>query len=85
MTTKRKANKPQLPPDPDGQNNDRAKWAEAAIKEFERETGTDREDGLADLLCDLMHWADRNGFDFAAEMNQAAYHYDAETKGEVAA
>jgi hypothetical protein len=49
-----------LPPDPDGQNDDRASWADKAIQTFEMESGTDREDAVADLLCDLMHWVDRN-------------------------
>lgn len=48
-----------LPPDPDGQNDDRAKWADAAITAFRRETGSDDDTILSDLLADLMHWSDR--------------------------
>ena len=48
-----------LPPDPDGKNNDRAAWAKVALDAFMKETGTDLEDALCDLLCDLMHLSDR--------------------------
>ena len=68
-----------LPADPDGQNAERAEWAEMAIEQFENTTGTDREDALADLLCDLRHWADRNGLDWDAELNVAMGRYDEET------
>ena len=54
----------QLPPDPDNMNADRAEWAAAALRHFQCTTGTDYEDALGDLLCDLMHWCDRNNFDF---------------------
>jgi len=68
-----------LPPDPDGLNDDRAHWASAALHCFQRETGTDDDDALCDLLCDLMHWSDRNYFDFDAALFRARMHYDAET------
>ena len=68
-----------LPPDPEGQNDDRAEWAEAAIVTFEEQTGTDRGDAVCDLLADLMHWGDRNGQDFTAELERAQMHYAAET------
>ena len=71
-----------LPPDPEGQNGDRAAWAESAIVAFEAATGTDREDALADLLCDLMHWADRNGADFASQLDRAYRNYEEETAAE---
>ena len=68
-----------LPPDPEGQNDDRALWAEAAIEAFEAETRTDREDALPDLLCELMHWCDRNGQDFDAMLSRARGCYGEET------
>jgi len=46
------------------------------------ETGTDLEDALADLLADLMHWADRNSHDFDAALERARWHYEAETAAE---
>jgi len=49
-----------LPPHPENMNDHRVKWAAAALRCFQRETGTDNEDALTDLLCDLMHWCDRN-------------------------
>jgi len=71
-----------FPPDPEDMNDDRADWAEAALIEFRRITGTDDEDALGDLLCDLMHWSDRNGGDFENALRLARLHYDAETAPE---
>jgi len=68
-----------LPPDPEGMNGDRAEWAAAALRHFQCITGTDYEDSLGDLLGDLMHWADRNNFDFDAALARAQGHYAAET------
>lgn len=68
-----------LPPNPDGLNFDRAAWADKAISAFRAETGTDHEDSLGDLLTDLMHWADRAGFDFDLALERARGHYEAET------
>jgi hypothetical protein len=71
-----------LPPDPDGKNDERANWALNALNEFIRCTGPDEEDALCDLLCDLMHLADRREDhmpDFEAVLRRARYHYEAET------
>lgn len=73
-----------LPPDPDGMNDERSGWAETALVAFREATGTDREDALCDLLCDLMHLCDRvdtlGGFD--AQLERARGHYEADTGGE---
>lgn len=71
-----------LPGDPENMNSDRASWASAALREFQRVTGTDDEDRLGDLLCDLMHWCDRNDLDFDAALSRARMHYEAETTPE---
>jgi hypothetical protein len=68
-----------LPPDPDGMNNERSEWAAQAIAQFQSATHADAEDLLCDLLCDLMHWADRSGDDFEAQLARASNHYEAET------
>jgi hypothetical protein len=68
-----------LPPDPEYMNDARADWAATAIHCFAQKTGTDDEDVLADLLCDLMHWSDRHGGDFENALRLARLHYDAET------
>lgn len=70
---------PTLPPDPDGKNDDRAAWAGAALAKFMLLTGTDLEDAVGDLLTDLMHWTDRNNYDFDAALDRARFHYEAET------
>jgi hypothetical protein len=77
-----KRTRTKLPPDPDGQNNDRAEWAAAALRYFQCTTGTDYDDAICDLLCDLMHWCDRNKSDFDAELSRARMHYEAETTNE---
>lgn len=71
----------ELPPDPDSQNDDRAAWARHALTAFRRLTGTDREDALCDLLCDLMHLCDRDKRlgEFTAQLERAREHYEAET------
>ena len=69
-----------LPPDPEYMNDNRADWANAAICVFMRETGTDYEDCLCDLLADLLHWSDRHNFDFDAAMERARDHYREETR-----
>ena len=71
-----------LPPDPEGMNNKRAGWAKIALKAFIAETGTDEEDAVGDLLSDLMHWCDRNNYDFDAALTRAQGHYEAETTDE---
>jgi len=74
-----------LPPDPDGMNDKRASWAGSALAVFMRDTGTEDEDALGDLLADLMHWCDRNNYDFDAALGRAFGHYEAETGREEAA
>lgn len=71
-----------LPPDPEGMNDKRAVWAGAALATFIIQTGTEVEDAVGDLLGDLMHWCDRNNYDFEAALGRARGHYKAETVGE---
>ena len=71
--------KSKLPPDPEGQNDDRAEWAAASLRHFQCTTGTEYEDAPSDLIGDLMHWCDRNGMDFERELNRARRHYQEET------
>ena len=71
-----------LPADPEGMNDDRAAVAYSALEAFQCLTGIDPKDDTAvsDLLCDLMHWCDRNsdeGFDVA--LTRARAHYAEET------
>jgi hypothetical protein len=56
-------------------NSDRSRWAATALAAFRQETGSDREDSLGDLLCDLMDWADAHNFDFEAALFRARCHY----------
>ena len=59
-------------------NGKRAGWARIALDTFRADTGTDEEDALCDLLCDLMHLADFEGWDFENEHRRALTHYEAE-------
>ena len=59
-------------------NGERAGWARTAVDAFVADTGTDEEDALCDLLCDLMHLADFEGWDFSSECGRALLHYEAE-------
>lgn len=59
-------------------NRDRADWAAEALRQFQDTTGTDYEDALPDLLCDLMHWSDRENNNFQASLDRARQHYEAE-------
>jgi hypothetical protein len=56
-------------------NAERAASADAALKAYMSRTSCDCEDCLADLLCDLMHWADRCRSSFAAELRRAHFDY----------
>ena len=70
--------KRKLPPDPEELNNARAAWGAEALLHFTEVCKTDMEDALCDLLCDLRHWADRNGTDWQAELDRAMMHYNSE-------
>jgi hypothetical protein len=70
-------------PDPDSMNAEPAQWAAAALHEFQRITGTDDEDSLADLLCDLMHWCNQEDVDFGTALSRVQMNYEAETAPEL--
>lgn len=69
-------------PDPEHMNANRSGFASAAVEHFQEQTGTDDEDAVADLLADLMHFCDRDGYDFDAELARARMHYTEETSPE---
>lgn len=70
-------------------NQDRARWARNALTVFTAETFSgdhpdtmDRDDlecALADLICDLLHFADQQGFDPQMILEQGSGHYAVET------
>lgn len=65
-------------------NQDRAKWAMAAVQTFADVTGLDVDvDGLdtavSDLLADLAHLCDARGLSLCGLLNRAAMHYEDET------
>ena len=68
-----------VPPDPEGMNAEYAELAAASLRHFQRHTGSDWEDAPSDFLGDLMHFCDRNGFDFEHELERARRHYEEET------
>jgi len=66
-------------------NAERAASADAALLAYMNRTHCSCEDCIADLLCDLMHWADKCRFSFAEELYRARSNYAAETVLEEAA
>lgn len=56
-------------------NSKRAHWADKALTSFQVETRCDREDALANLLCDFMHLASREGWNFAQALRRAEDHF----------
>jgi hypothetical protein len=65
-------------------NAERAASADAALMAFMSRTRCDCDDCLADLLSDLMHWADTCGLSFAEALYRARYHYAAESAEDAA-
>jgi hypothetical protein len=63
-------------------NEDRAEWAADALRHIESATGTDYADSLSDLLCDLLHWSDRESVNFQEALDTAYIHYEAECQEE---
>ena len=62
-------------------NIERSSWAMAALVTFQRVTGLSDDDGLdtaiSDLLADIMHLCDVNGFEFDSDLLRIARgHYE---------
>jgi hypothetical protein len=68
----------------DPNNDDRAGWADIALKAFSAETGQipalEIEDIVCDLLCDLGHFCDRHHINLQDQLGRAEGHYNAETR-----
>lgn len=72
-------------------NQDRAEWAEAALVAFTTNVNYgrtpadlddgDRADAVADLICDLLHYAEQQGFDPEALLAQAKINFEFERGG----
>ena len=66
-----------------GINDDRAEWAMKAVRTFQSATKLSDADGLdtaiGDLIGDLHHLCDQNGFDFATLLGDGERHYAEET------
>jgi hypothetical protein len=67
------------PGDEDGENQNRDERAYRTLLVYQQYSGSDKEDALCDLLGDLLHYANRNGEDFAYELRRACDHFAAET------
>jgi len=66
-----------LPPDPDNMNEERAAWAGACIQAMSDMTGCEPgQEALGDLVCNLFHWGDRNGFSNNDILNIFESRYD---------
>lgn len=71
-----------LPHDPEQMNEQRADWAGTAVDVFQTITGTEDENKVADFLCNLRHWCDRNDVDFERELARGWEMYEVETRRE---
>jgi hypothetical protein len=60
-------------------NGKRAEWAAECVSKFQQLTGTDKEDAVADLVCDLMHWCSREKQDPMNEVERGIRNYICET------
>lgn len=74
-----------IPPDPDRKNDDRAEWAENALRTFAEQTGQDPDtDGwqeiLSDFLANARHFADREALDYTECDSTGAGLYEEETR-----
>lgn len=69
-----------LPPDPENMNDLRAEWARNAVHHFGKEVGSDisTDEALRDLLCNMRHYCDRNGWDFETALARATACYEQE-------
>lgn len=67
---------------PEFTNKDRAAAALVVIEAFMKETGTDREDAISDLISDLCHLSDQDGVGATADVARGLEHYYAETHDE---
>ncbi len=56
--------------------------SEGMIDEYKVQFGSDDEDALTDILTNLMHWADANGYDFTQELNRAVNMFQGEQADE---
>jgi hypothetical protein len=75
-------------PDPDGQNSDRASWAQVGLEAFADEVGLDLnpdvdgpEDAVHDLIVDLAHYCQREGLELGKIIAGAVRVYSEETGG----
>lgn len=63
----------------DYSNDDRADRAQAAINAFCDHTGDQPDEShFRDLLCDMMHLAQRDGLDFADQLRCAVSNFEEE-------
>jgi hypothetical protein len=63
--------RPQRLSHPKTMSRDHTAGAGAALRYFQCMTGCDYKDSLGDLLRELMHWSDRNNFDFESALFRA--------------
>lgn len=67
------------PTDPQERNDERAHWAQVTLAAFMAETSTDESGALVEFLAGVMHWCDRSGESFEAQLERARSLYREET------
>ncbi len=68
-----------LPAAPQARNDVRAYWAQVTLAAFMAETSTDESSALVEFLTGVMHWCDRSGDSFEAQLERARSLYREET------
>jgi hypothetical protein len=58
-------------------------WAAEAVAVFQKHCGTSDEHSIADLICDLGHFAEQRGFDFINEAKRGTGHWYAHAPTDV--
>ena len=66
-------------------STERVASADATLKAYISRTSCDCEDCLADLLRDLMHWADKARIEFGTALRHARFDYVVQVADEEAA
>jgi len=59
-------------------NDQRCDWAQDAINGFCEATGCDTQEAIGDLICNIMHLAEREGLDPLDRVRNAISHWYAE-------
>ncbi len=64
-------------------NSDHIHFVEETLAIYKQCRGTDEAHAIADLICDLGHYAEEHGIDFLHQVKNGMAHWMAEKAGDV--